>query len=235
MRQKWSTKTKRVWLASPELRAELTAAHKPFWDAFRDRWIVPGESLAQIPRFVESLQSLVDQGYGLTDIGCMFGVSRERVRQWCGKFGVERDGSSGTAFRLWSPEQGRFVGLTNTEYRRRILGQRRRGVGMRQTFKMREKRKRAVAILRLLGIGNRRPPTLSSLLKVLEPDRPIEASMSVLLTSFNRRSGNKQGSPGFYRHAADTLFLMAGYQFRPLKAKRLRYIHLRWNKTEVSP
>ncbi len=56
----------------------------------------------ELPGFADSLRLLVErERYSLTDIGLMFGVSRERARQWVAREGFEYPpGTSATATRL---------------------------------------------------------------------------------------------------------------------------------------
>jgi hypothetical protein len=68
-----------------------------------------------------SLRSLVKQGYTLEDIGAMFGVSRERVRQWLRAMQIPRrsDVTLGST-RVWDDERRCFVPVTwRMAYRRR--------------------------------------------------------------------------------------------------------------------
>lgn len=63
----------------------------------------------------ESLSRLAQQGYGMDEIGVMFGVSRERVRQWAKRYGLTaqfRALGKGTKPRVWDPEQNQFVPIT---------------------------------------------------------------------------------------------------------------------------
>lgn len=75
-------------------------------------------SLAAFPGFIDSVQSLYDQGYSFTDIGVFFGVTRERVRQWFGKYrGLTEDDdrSRGSVLRLWDDEQKQFVAASEDD------------------------------------------------------------------------------------------------------------------------
>lgn len=83
----------------------------PFW---REMSRAPSVIAAQFPvgerivGFVDSLRSLSEQGYSLTDISMMFGVSRERVRQWCVQYNVTRLPMFSPP-RRWDWDTGRFV------------------------------------------------------------------------------------------------------------------------------
>jgi hypothetical protein len=72
-------------------------------------------SVTQLPGFVESLRLLVErEQYSLTDIGLMFGVTREYVRQLCGRNEIvtpPRGAVSGTKARVvreWDDERHCF-------------------------------------------------------------------------------------------------------------------------------
>lgn len=66
------------------------------------------------PDFVPSLRLLVErERYSLADIGLMFGVSRERVRQWCQRYQIEHPDPRGrrglNCLRVWDDAHDRFV------------------------------------------------------------------------------------------------------------------------------
>ena len=65
---------------------------------------------ASDPDFVPSLRLLMEQQeYSATDVGMMFGVSRERVRQWCAKYSIEQRGLyRGENTRCWNDATNRF-------------------------------------------------------------------------------------------------------------------------------
>ena len=94
--------------------------------------------IAQMEGFVESLRLLVQfEEYSLTDIGMMFGVSRERIRQLCIRYDIEVphhgvvSGPTAQVQREWDDDQNRFVPvrraatlgiLFEKEFRRDIRG-----------------------------------------------------------------------------------------------------------------
>lgn len=93
-------------------RAERRRAYAA-WAALRaDR------SPFAIPGFVESIQALAEQGYTLEDIGAMFGVSRERVRQWFKKLGLRAPSLHKGYGRSWDAVRHRFVTYLARDYRR---------------------------------------------------------------------------------------------------------------------
>lgn len=82
---------------------------------------VPETGIAALPGFTESLRLLVNfEQYSLTDIGMMFGVSRERVRQLCARFRipvpprVPVSGKTAGVRRVWDDEAHRFLPVRST-------------------------------------------------------------------------------------------------------------------------
>jgi hypothetical protein len=67
----------------------------------------------ELPGFDASLRLLVQrERYSLTDIGLMFGVSRERARQWCKARGIRYPEATVRglhAIRVWDDAANRFV------------------------------------------------------------------------------------------------------------------------------
>lgn len=67
--------------------------------------------IAQLPGFAESLRILLDdEQYAMTDVALMFGVSRERLRQLAGKFGLAapNTGRGLYSVRIWDDTAHRF-------------------------------------------------------------------------------------------------------------------------------
>jgi len=91
--------------------------HRPMWEALRGEAREGVEKA--VPGFLQSLQMLFDQGYCLTDVGMMFGMSRERVRQFAKKYGLHRFPRT-TPPRVWSWERREFVAIpsSRTQYDR---------------------------------------------------------------------------------------------------------------------
>lgn len=87
--------------------AALVGLHRPYYQELKKSlgWR-SGEKLP--PHFFESLQRLIDQGYGISDIGAMVGVTRERVRQWAAKGDIKRLPYRGTCFRTWDDRTNQF-------------------------------------------------------------------------------------------------------------------------------
>jgi len=85
---------------------EIGAFHRPYWEALRGSvgWIAVGESVAR----------LLHQGYCDAEIAPMFGVSRERVRQWRAKYGLRAIQSSKA--RVWDDETNMFRAVSTDEW-----------------------------------------------------------------------------------------------------------------------
>ena len=89
------------------------------FDAWKNANVGAG-GLANCPEFVEALLTLlVDEEYGLTDVGLMFGVSRERVRQWAERLGI--DTIHAGSQRVWDEAEGRFVTHTGRKHQTRSM------------------------------------------------------------------------------------------------------------------
>jgi hypothetical protein len=100
-----------------EEKRELGDLHTPYWNALKvehgvgQRTDGVCKSVFDIPGFVASLRQLVEtHDYGHTDVGLMFGVSRERVRQWCKELGIRKK-YQGSSLRIWDAERGLFVAV----------------------------------------------------------------------------------------------------------------------------
>lgn len=89
------------------------------FDAWK-RANVDAGGLINCPEFVEALFTLlVDEEYSLTDVGLMFGVSRERVRQWAARFEIETIHAGSQ--RVWNEAEGRFVTHTGRKHQTRSI------------------------------------------------------------------------------------------------------------------
>jgi hypothetical protein len=85
---------------SREERARVTA----LWRDHR-----AGRMIGDIPGLRDSLASLAEQGYTLEDIGNMFGVSRERIRQWFAQLDLPPARKFHVGYRRsWNADLGRF-------------------------------------------------------------------------------------------------------------------------------
>lgn len=98
-------------------RDAIARHHAPYFEALKREWgQVGGDRVDWIPGFRESLQSLLEQGYNISDLAVMVGVSRERVRQWCNQLDLERYAVRTTYRRVWDDELMRFRPVTAKEW-----------------------------------------------------------------------------------------------------------------------
>lgn len=160
----------------------------------------------------DSLERLAQQGYGMEDTAVMFGVSRERVRQWAEKYGLTEQFKvlgKGTKPRMWDAEQGRFVAQTWTNFRADQHG----AVieTQRQTRRQRRKarRRRLVSELRALAARLGRTPVS------LEVSEAMGTSWSDILTNFRGRSRWKARQHTPYRSLHRRFYRLAGLSPRP--------------------
>ncbi len=205
--------------------------HKPLWDKLKkERWKI-GEngsgSLTSIPEFADSLRLLlVDQGYSFTDVGTMFGVSRERVRQWAGALGIQKRHGQGSDMRVWDRKAGRFRTVGSVKNYRREAYRRKYGnrIHSTKTLAMRKRRQEILQIARELGIVPNSPPLAVDIVAALFPhlSHP-HGNISRIARPFFRPNNRRQYR-GWYQQAIDTLYLMAGYSWRPGPGYRQRRI-----------
>lgn len=139
--------------------AEIRAFHRPLWEQARQMFLQ-----TEINR---SLQSLAEQGYALEDIGLMFGVTRERVRQWMVRAGVtqrtvSRGTSRGTGHRrVWDDLHNQFVPAQSLEKTRRERAYRRQQRQAQRRQALERRRQTMVECLKSLAADLRRTPTLA--------------------------------------------------------------------------
>jgi hypothetical protein len=112
------------------------------------------------PDFVPSLRLLVErERYSLLDIGLMFGVSRERARQWCVRYGIVHPDSGHArgffARRIWNDALNRFEPFPTSLLRRDRIAEQRRERNAARARRLSERRStliaRAVALKAQLG------------------------------------------------------------------------------------
>lgn len=76
--------------------------------------------IADLPGFEASLRLLIEvQQYSVTDVGMMFNVSRERMRQLCNVYKVQCPGKKGSkglnAVRIWDDNENQFKPYSRKE------------------------------------------------------------------------------------------------------------------------
>jgi len=120
------------------------------------------------PDFLPSLQLLVErERYSLTDIGLMFGVSRERVRQWLEKYGLSHPDAAHErglmCVRIWDDEAMRFrpsLKRVVNSNRRRAQREAKRA---RRNALQAERRRKVVEATNLLRATLGRDPSLEEM------------------------------------------------------------------------
>ena len=136
--------------------------HSRLWETLRDTQAQdPSGTVGSIPGFIESLRILrEDECYALVDIGRMFGVSRERVRQWCRVYQIGPPKFAGR-FRYWDDSTMRFrpVGCREHEQQQRLLHR------QQQQACRAQRRVRLATIIRGLARELQRAPTLQEILE----------------------------------------------------------------------
>jgi hypothetical protein len=145
---------------SEEDCSAIRAVVRPFWERIRSKSCV-----YEIPGFQASLTSLVDQGYALNDISLMFGVSRERVRQWLRKFSLTSIAKE-TPMRRWDDTRNEFVPCPAREHPHSAMGGRRRAVEENKARRRAARQKRQVILTKQLkefAATLRRTPTLGEI------------------------------------------------------------------------
>ncbi len=102
---------------SPESRAEIAALNRSFWcDCPKERRYLR-LCHCRSPMTVDDVRLLLHNGYGLTDIALMFGISLGRVQQHAERLHIPR--TIGTKPRIWDGRLGRFRVYGRAEWRAR--------------------------------------------------------------------------------------------------------------------
>lgn len=140
-------------------------------DARRVSTYTPDQGIAALPGFAESLRLLItEQGYALTDVALMFGVSRERVRQLCDRLAIPRRHGQGSSAglvahcRVWDDATHRFVPVPRAAFfgglrQHRITTRRAAQVAM-MTARHAARMDQAVAVIHALRQSLGRTPTI---------------------------------------------------------------------------
>lgn len=136
--------------------------NKRAWIAYkRSLGLTAMDSNSLIPGFCESLNSLHnDHGYGITDIGVMFGVSRMRVRQWFDQYGIPYQCKRGTVFREWDDNSNRFTERSSKQIHQAYSLVKARNRKQLSEAALMEKKAKYTQILKELNDELGRPPTL---------------------------------------------------------------------------
>ena len=177
--------------------------------------------------YYESLRSLVEQGYSLTDIGVMVGVSRESIRQHMVRYGWwspteflgdRADSGTYACFRIWDDRQDRFVPVSATELEARIASVEHNLVKARRRKNLTRVRREQVMTLRKLAADLGRTPTVRELGAELWPDLPV-THWTPKLSRYWRGAGrvhtNRVPAARSHERGMDVLWRVAGFRFRP--------------------
>lgn len=180
---------------------------------------------ADDPDFLPSLRLLVErERYSLTDIGMMFGVSTERVRQWCERHNIEHPDKSSergmSRYRMWDDATNRFRPVSRAAVSE-LLRQRR--TLSREAARMRERetrRAQMVGLLRTLADRLGRSPSLAELAEAMGFD-PKQATPYIAC----RWGGYAGKYPNRYQIVLDELWHAAGLSSRPRYVSYVRRKH----------
>lgn len=138
------------------------------------------DGVASLPGFAESLRLLVEsERYSLSDIGMMFGVSRERVRQLCERLGIDTPKNVAVGlfqYREWNDSLHRFVPRPRSEVS--LEAHRRRVANRREAVRNRIARRRDDIIAAVARLRNQlgRDPFWREILETIDPERRRKCS-----------------------------------------------------------
>jgi hypothetical protein len=208
-----------------------TTVEREAWERISRPYLAHLGSVADIPGFTESLRILlVEERYTLTDVAYMFGVSRERVRQWAKRLGLAHGHHARR--RVWVEAEQRF----------RPVGDDELPAVMRPYAEARQEKRRAEALAprraAILAAGARlyadlgRPVMLKELAALLRPEwAPVESH--VLLCSLWYGGGRYVRGIGAEVRAA---LAAAGVPVAGRSEYRQRRINGQYDKTtRISP
>lgn len=219
-----------------EDRDELTRVQKGLWQDYKKRFFEENKEeikdrllrekgrlsyfssesfpLEYIPGFVESLDELHNvHGYGLTDIGIMFGgLSIERVRQYFEKYDLERHEAHGAMYRVWSDEENRFVTISSNDLGAKLIQLRKeRREDQREERNENEKQKHLEAF-RDFKEEHKRDPNIRELSESLGIP-PESNGMSCLARFWGYDYGDEENDTT-HKEAIDNLYRAAGSEER---------------------
>lgn len=191
--------------------ASVTEAHREIYAGLKGRT----DSISTIPGAIQSIQRLLDMGYSLTDIGAMLGVTRERVRQWCAQYALQRRAKKGAMFRLWDEGLGQFRACNITEF----IKQYNRSHVEFEAAKLRARqagaRARHVIVLRTLYKILQRPIGVGELLETL-------GQCEAAVTRYWGYGGGRSNTSyvlDSYKAAIDKLYEYANVPLKPSSAR----------------
>lgn len=171
---------------------------------------------------VASLRLLMEvQEYSATDVGLMFGRSRERVRQWCAEYGVEQRGlRRGTNTRRWNDEQNCFEPVPGGGIRRERIEVRRRNRGQEREEFVAARRAFAIETVGALQKRLGRTPTLMEIgAELFGKDREI-VHIGALLVGWWKPVRGTRESAGTLQHFRETVGIGRGSRGGPWRNRR---------------
>ncbi|NIM48947.1 MAG: hypothetical protein GTO22_06755 [Gemmatimonadales bacterium] len=188
---------------------ELTAANAEFWDE-RKGGLGHHDPVDSVPGFSESLDRLVSfHEYSDVEIGIMFGVSRERVRQWRNRLGIQKK-RHGSGKRMWNDVLGRFLTVDCDTYKRTREGTRRRIRREKQLRALLEQRRAQrdedAARVRRVGESLGRTPTTKDVFPLTYSSCNMPAEYISVANRWGRLNGRT------YQEALDALWAAAGFE-----------------------
>lgn len=158
----------------------------------------------------ESLQRLADQGYGLEETAVMFGVSRERCRQWAAKYGLTQHFKSlgtGTKPRVWDDDRNCFVPRTWDTYRAAERAEVSRKRLSTKAAHRHTRRVQSIVALRDLAKQLKRTPTLGETSETLGCDFQ---GIALLFSGRSQSRRLRRGLPTPYGSFVRRWFRLAG-------------------------
>lgn len=151
----------RTW--NPEDRDYCLEHHRYYYRRLKKAYGGINTSVSDIPGFVEAVRLAVQDGFSLTDVGVMFGVSRERVRQWCKQYDIEQGDHHSSQYRIWSDDESRFVPVSQERMYELAYKYHQDRVNKEREDRLNEHRSAHVEAMKKLAKRFGRTPTLSEL------------------------------------------------------------------------
>lgn len=140
-----------------DLRDELRKANRELYDRWKREHKV--WSPFSVEGFREALETEYLMGYSLSDIAMMYGLSRERVRQWFEAHDIWHE-EERASLRVWDDEMDCFVPVSTDDYLERVRKIEKQRRAEARAWELEEKRRRSAQAVRELDGELGRPPTL---------------------------------------------------------------------------
>lgn len=207
----------------PEYLKEITTFHKKLWKKWKRKNKIgraqDERSLNEVPGFIESIKNLhFDQGYGLSEIGSMIGVGRERVRQY---LDFDTKEKHGTEYRTFDWDKGMFVSVERKDLVSKLKLVERKKRKNETSNRHVEVRKRHVEILQELSKVKGRVASIKDLGKILYPNN-ISCNPQAQISNY---WGIHNGFS--YTETGDLIYLASGFTERPSYRGVIRKIEMK--------